>query len=427
MGADAVVDVQEESACLTLGKRSIAAQGWPSAPWTAAAGGAASRWFAAELRRLGPWMLYLVGVSFILTLLGSLAINLPGLAGIGVPLAPGRRSGAAGRGRPCDRADPRLAFRARPEMSRLLEWPQLLRPAAVALVALGTKPLAGVAGWLAAGLSEGRWAGGILLNLGLIDPINLAILAFALFLGQRSVACRRAIPPSRTGRGQQGPSVAPRRGATVHGRLGPLCHPADDLPELEPVRIRPSLYFPPAPTPGRRGRRSRASTTAGRRWPRGRRTRKANSAGLSRCGRSWPTRLPLDPNTGTTSPPPTTTWACCCGGEKALPRPSNAIASPWSTTIGSGLTSGLSGTHQGPRFVEQELKQTEMLGLVLAAMAPSRKRAAASKRPADTRGPLSCINGPSSNTRSGRRSWQAGRIICPCWPASRTGSPGPWR
>src|SRR5262249_4669764 len=71
-------------------------------------------------------------------------------------------------------------------LTRWLLWPQLLRPAALAILALGAKPLGGLVGWLGAGVTHGRWAGGIFLNLGLLDPINLAILLFACFL------CRRA-------------------------------------------------------------------------------------------------------------------------------------------------------------------------------------------------------------------------------------------
>jgi tetratricopeptide (TPR) repeat protein len=153
-------------------------------------------------------MLLLVGVSFGCTLLGSVLLNLPGLAGIGNPLAPGET--VAGR----------LAWllalivliHAWPfslaVLTRWLQWPQLLRPAGVAILLLGAKPLAGLLGALAAGVLHGRWVGSTLLFLMLLDPINLAILLFALFLCRAAwraygryralvPAADRIVPPSR--------------------------------------------------------------------------------------------------------------------------------------------------------------------------------------------------------------------------------------
>jgi tetratricopeptide (TPR) repeat protein len=70
-------------------------------------------------------------------------------------------------------------------LARWSLWPQLLWPAALAVLALTLRPLPALLGWLAGGLAGGSWASGLWL-LGVLDPINLALLLLAWFL------CRRA-------------------------------------------------------------------------------------------------------------------------------------------------------------------------------------------------------------------------------------------
>ena len=186
MGSDAVVDVQKErlpQLGQTVHRRSGMAI---KAVDTAGRRELRSRWFATQVSQLSRWMLVLIGVSFLATLFGTWLISLLSIGGIGIPLFPG------------ETVSQRLVedtlvivlihswALAIALLARWLLWPQLLRPAALAILVLGARPLAGLVGWLGAGVVHGRWAGGIVFFLSLLDPINLAILLFACFL------CRRA-------------------------------------------------------------------------------------------------------------------------------------------------------------------------------------------------------------------------------------------
>src|SRR5207244_4354423 len=83
-----------------------------------------------------------------------------------------------------------VAFHALPLLLalllRVLQWPQLLRPAGVAVVALGVKPLAVLLGRVAGGTVTGRWWSATLPSLLLLDPVNLSLLLFGLCLGRRA-------------------------------------------------------------------------------------------------------------------------------------------------------------------------------------------------------------------------------------------------
>src|SRR5439155_26402648 len=86
MGADAVVDVQEER--LPEFRRTV----WRTSGMAIRAVDSAgrmelrSRWFATQVSRLSFWMLILIGVSFLGTLLGGLLLSALGVVVIGLPL-----------------------------------------------------------------------------------------------------------------------------------------------------------------------------------------------------------------------------------------------------------------------------------------------------------------------------------------------------
>src|SRR5262249_49416693 len=159
MGADAVVDVQEER-LPQLGQTVHRQSGRAiKAVDTAGRRELRSRWFATQISQLSRWMLILIGVSFLGTLIASWLISLVNTGGIGIPLSPN------------ETVSQRLAEvtlfvilihswpLALAVLTRWLLWPQLLRPAALAILALGAKPLGGLVGWLGAGVTHGRWAG----------------------------------------------------------------------------------------------------------------------------------------------------------------------------------------------------------------------------------------------------------------------------
>jgi tetratricopeptide (TPR) repeat protein len=184
-GADAVVDLQDERVPRL---RSTAHRKSGTAVRAVDDAGRRqlrSRWFAAEAARLCGWMLWAVGVSFAGSLAAAALASVPDLIGLGHPL----RVGETVTDRLMLIAGVAAAVHSVPLVmvlaARWLLWPQLLRPAALSILALGGRPLAGLAGWLACAVVTGRWVGGLGLALLLLDPVNLGILAFAWFVVRR--------------------------------------------------------------------------------------------------------------------------------------------------------------------------------------------------------------------------------------------------
>lgn len=186
MGADAVVDVQDErlpQLGRTVHRRSGIAI---KAVDTSGRSQLRARWFSGQVSQLSRWMLILIAVSFVATLLSNMVIALVGVTGIGAPLDPGESAAqrfttvsivvALIHGWP-------LVITV---LTRWSLWPQFLRPAALAVLVLGMRPVGVLMGWLAAGVIGGRWASGWFTFLTLIDPVNAALVLFAFFL------CRRA-------------------------------------------------------------------------------------------------------------------------------------------------------------------------------------------------------------------------------------------
>jgi tetratricopeptide (TPR) repeat protein/tRNA A-37 threonylcarbamoyl transferase component Bud32 len=206
MGADAVVDVQEErlpQLAQTVHRRTgMAIQ----AVDTAGRRELRSRWFATQVSQLSRWMLTLVGVSFILRLVAGLVniwtISLSSMDGNIMPLPTGETIRGQITAFTLQTVPGQIAAitlfvalihswpLAVAWLTRGLLWPQLLRPAALAFLALGTWPLAGLLGWLVAGVMHGRWGGATVVFLSLVDPLNLVILLgillFVCFLSRRA-------------------------------------------------------------------------------------------------------------------------------------------------------------------------------------------------------------------------------------------------
>src|SRR5262245_21275984 len=69
-------------------------------------------------------------------------------------------------------------------LARGLRWPQFVRPLALTLVAFALRPAFLLTGLVAGALLSGGWSGLIYNSLFLLDPVNLAMLVFGLFLGR---------------------------------------------------------------------------------------------------------------------------------------------------------------------------------------------------------------------------------------------------
>jgi tetratricopeptide (TPR) repeat protein/tRNA A-37 threonylcarbamoyl transferase component Bud32 len=186
MGADAVVDVQEER--LPQLGRTVHRRSGLAVRAVDAVGRREirMRWFAAQAGWLTRWMLLLNGVVFIATLLGSVLLQVTDFGLAGAPSAL-HENFLQELGWLFVVV---VAMQVVPFtlilLARRLQWPQLLKPAVIALTALTAKPLAGLLGWLAAGLLHGTWAGGLLFGLSVLDPINLAMLVVAAILCRRT-------------------------------------------------------------------------------------------------------------------------------------------------------------------------------------------------------------------------------------------------
>ena len=86
-------------------------------------------------------------------------------------------------------------------LARGLRWPQLVRPLALALVAFALQPVYTLTGLVAAALLSRAWPGLIYHSLLYLDPLNLALLMFGLFLGQAAWRAdrefRRILPDTK--------------------------------------------------------------------------------------------------------------------------------------------------------------------------------------------------------------------------------------
>jgi tetratricopeptide (TPR) repeat protein len=141
-----------------------------------------ARWCATRVAQLSLSMLVLVGVSFVLTLLVSCSLLWLSRTGHGFPPGATGPIGAL----LVDMAIVIAVIHAWPfalaAVTRWLRWPELLRPAGLAVLLLGAKPLADWLGAAAAGTTPGSWTSNDFILRRVGDLINLSVLAFCWFL-----------------------------------------------------------------------------------------------------------------------------------------------------------------------------------------------------------------------------------------------------
>ncbi len=155
-----------------------------------------SRWYADQVARISGWALVLLLISLLLTVLSSIFFNAIEQARLGImtsdaPVELPTQQAAASTLLQLVLWTVLIiaATHAWPiglaALTRVLHWPQFVRPLALSLAAF--PPFARLyllTGLVAGALVSGGWAGLIYHSWGLLDPMNLAILVFGLFLGR---------------------------------------------------------------------------------------------------------------------------------------------------------------------------------------------------------------------------------------------------
>jgi serine/threonine-protein kinase len=185
MGADAVIDVQEERL------PSFADSQWRLSGTAVRAVDQdgrrelRSRWFSRQVATISRWMLVLVGVSFVGSVVASFYVSFVGLL-TQAPLVQGHdipRQAAVILGvLALIHAFPLVLAL----LLRWLCWPQLLRPAAGTLMALAARPIPASLGWVSAASVTGKWWAVAGIAFPLLDPVNLALLFFSFFIARRA-------------------------------------------------------------------------------------------------------------------------------------------------------------------------------------------------------------------------------------------------
>jgi tetratricopeptide (TPR) repeat protein len=163
------------------------------------------RWFAEEAARLGFWMLLLVSASAVLTLTNALILT-AFVSGGPAAVKPGEtladRLALAAGGVILMHAWPLAAAL----LARLTLWPQLLRPAALAVLALSTRSVPLLVGLLAGGMAGWPWMARVFRLFLLLDFVNLALLTWGWFVYRRAAAAHRSLAPA----GEDNPTPARR-------------------------------------------------------------------------------------------------------------------------------------------------------------------------------------------------------------------------
>jgi len=189
MGADAIVDLQEEflpdfgrTARRLTGTavRAVDSEGRFEFR---------SRWYADRIARVSKWSLALLAVSLFLTVVSSIAT----MTVVATLAAPNRETIASDL---LKQARPSILFIAAAfvwpivlaSLARGLRWPQFVRPLALTLVAFALSPIYLLIG-LVSGTLFARGGSGLIYHaLWFLDPIglsiNLLILVYSLFLAR---------------------------------------------------------------------------------------------------------------------------------------------------------------------------------------------------------------------------------------------------
>jgi serine/threonine protein kinase/tetratricopeptide (TPR) repeat protein len=219
IGADSVVDLQEE--LLPDFRRTVRRLTGTAVRAIDAEGRFEfrSRWYADRVVRVGTWALVLLLISLPSTVLGAITFEAIEHWRLGIMTADAPVAPPTPLAVPSDllrRALRELAIIAAVHawplglvaLARGLRWPQLVRPLALTLIGFALRPVYLLAGLIAGALFSGGWPGLFYTSVFLLDPVNLAMMVFGLFLGRAAwmadrefrrlvpAAARRA-PPHR--------------------------------------------------------------------------------------------------------------------------------------------------------------------------------------------------------------------------------------
>jgi serine/threonine-protein kinase len=187
MGADAVVDVRRER--LPEFGRTVHRLSGTAVRAVDLVGRLelGARWFASQVNWISFWMLVVVAVSYGGMLLGAFLYADQWITDINNPLSHDLAA--------AERHGVRVFLLVSiihiwpltiSLLLRILQWPQLLCPAAIAVVSLGATPVVSLLGWLLATYQTGKWPGLVVYARVLLDPFNLMLVVFCVFLGRRA-------------------------------------------------------------------------------------------------------------------------------------------------------------------------------------------------------------------------------------------------
>jgi tetratricopeptide (TPR) repeat protein len=196
IGADAVVDVQEEF--LPDFHRTISRLTGTAVRAADAEGRFEfrSRWYADRIARVSKWVLaLLLLVSLPSTVLASILINAIEQGRLVImnansPVVPRTPHAVASNflAQALFAALIIVAIHTWPiglaSLVRALRWPQFVRPLALTLVAFALRPAYLLIGLTVGGIFSGHWWGVPYHAVWLLDPINLVIVLFSLFLAR---------------------------------------------------------------------------------------------------------------------------------------------------------------------------------------------------------------------------------------------------
>ena len=195
MGADAVVDLQEEF--LPDFRRTVRHVTGTAVRAVDADGRFEfrSRWYAARIAWVSKWTLLLLLINLSLTVLSVVFLIFLNQGRLwmmifGTPAAPlSSEAVAANQLQQVVQFVPVIvAIHAWPvvlaALTRWLRWPQLVRPLALTLAFFALRPVYLLTGLVAAAFWSGGWSALAYNSIFLLDPFNFAMLVFGLFLGR---------------------------------------------------------------------------------------------------------------------------------------------------------------------------------------------------------------------------------------------------
>ena len=156
-----------------------------------------SRWYADRVARVSRWTLVLLAVCLLLTVVFSIFFNAIEQGRLAImsgdsPAALMTPKALAScffllRKRFCRSWSSSRSTSGRSVLAALvrgLRWPQLVRPLALTLTAFAFRPVYLLTGLVAAAIFSRGWSGLVYYAAPILDPSNLSILLFGVFLGR---------------------------------------------------------------------------------------------------------------------------------------------------------------------------------------------------------------------------------------------------